>query len=90
MKEINQRLHTIEEEHKEVEGHYRQLMLYVPNVVSPDTPVGGSDHDNVEIKRVGEPTTFAFEPKDHVALGELHQMIDLPAALRLPAAAITT
>ncbi len=82
VKEINQRLHTIEEEHKEVEGHYRQLMLYVPNVVSPDTPVGVSDHDNVEIKRVGEPTTFAFEPKDHVALGELHQMIDLPRGVK--------
>ncbi len=82
VKEINQRLSTIEDEHKVVESHFKQLMLYVPNVVSPDTPKGGSDHDNVEVKRMGEPTEFAFEPKDHVTLGELHQMIDIPRGVK--------
>lgn len=83
VKEINQRLSTVEEEHKEVETHYRQLMLHVPNVVSPDTPAGSSDHDNVEVRRAGEPTRFDFEPKDHVALGELHQMIDIPRGVKI-------
>ncbi|GIQ67887.1 MULTISPECIES: serine--tRNA ligase [Paenibacillaceae] len=83
VKEINQRLSTVEEEHKEVETHYRQLMLHVPNVVSPDTPAGSSDHDNVEVRGAGEPTRFDFEPKDHVALGELHQMIDIPRGVKI-------
>ncbi|GIO38508.1 serine--tRNA ligase [Paenibacillus antibioticophila] len=83
VKEINQQLSIIEDEHKEVESHYRQLMLHVPNVVSPDTPAGSSDQDNVEVRRVGEPTKFAFEPKDHVALGELHQMIDIPRGVKI-------
>lgn len=83
VKEINQRLSTVEEEHKEVETHYRQLMLHVPNVVSPDTSAGSSDHDNVEVRGAGEPTRFDFEPKDHVALGELHQMIDIPRGVKI-------
>lgn len=83
VKEINQQLSIIEDEHKEVESHYRQLMLHVPNVVSPDTPAGSSDQDNVEVRRVGEPTKFDFEPKDHVALGELHQMIDIPRGVKI-------
>ncbi|GIP17451.1 serine--tRNA ligase [Paenibacillus montaniterrae] len=82
VKKINQRLSTIEDEHKEVESQYHQLMLHVPNIVSPDTPIGVSDHDNVEIRRVGEPTTFAFEAKDHVTLGKLHQMIDIPRGVK--------
>lgn len=83
VKEINQRLSTAEEEHREVETHYRQLMLHVPNVVSPDTPSGSSDHDNVEVRRIGEPTRFDFETKDHVSLGELHQMIDIPRGVKI-------
>lgn len=82
VKEINRRLSTIENEHKEVEAHYQQLMLYVPNVVSPDTPKGQSDKDNVEVKVVGNPTGFNFVPRDHVTLGELHHMIDVPRGVK--------
>ncbi|WP_103108534.1 serine--tRNA ligase [Brevibacillus reuszeri] len=82
VKEINSRLSTTENEHKEVERQYKNLMMYVPNVVSPDTPKGLSDKDNVEVKRVGEPTSFNFEPKDHVTLGELHKMIDIPRGVK--------
>jgi len=82
VKEINSRLTTIENEHKEVEAKYQHLMMYVPNVVSPGTPRGLSDKDNVEIKTVGVPTHFNFEPKDHVTLGQLHNMIDIPRGVK--------
>lgn len=82
MKEINKRISTLENDHKEVHQHYTNLLLYVPNIVSPDTPIGLSDQDNVEVKRFGEPTSFAFEPKDHVTLGELHRMIDIPRGVK--------
>ncbi|SFF18114.1 seryl-tRNA synthetase [Paenibacillus catalpae] len=82
MKKINHRLAALEKEHKTVHDQYSNLMLVVPNIVSPDTPVGLSDQDNVEVRRVGEPTGFAFEAKDHVKLGELHRMIDIPRGVR--------
>ncbi|MFC0215578.1 serine--tRNA ligase [Paenibacillus chartarius] len=82
VKEINNRLGTLEHEHKEIVKQYNHLMMYVPNVVSPETPIGLSDKDNVEVKRVGEPTRFNFEPKDHVTLGELHNMIDIPRGVK--------
>lgn len=60
----------------------RELMLRVPNVVSPDTPIGQSDANNVEIRRVGAPTVFDFEPADHVALGERHRLFDIRRGVR--------
>ncbi|TCM96921.1 seryl-tRNA synthetase [Paenibacillus sp. BK033] len=82
MKEINQRIASLENEHKAVQAEFADLIQIVPNIVSPDTPAGLSDQDNVEVKRVGEPPGFAFEIKDHVKLGELHQMINIPRGVK--------
>ncbi|MGG6311395.1 serine--tRNA ligase [Paenibacillus macerans] len=82
VKQINRRLNGLEAERQEAEREYLRLMQLVPNIVSPDTPKGLSDRDNVEMKRVGEPRDIGFEPKDHVALGQLHGMIDIPRGVR--------
>ncbi|MCT2194320.1 MULTISPECIES: serine--tRNA ligase [Paenibacillus] len=82
VKQLNRRLNGLEKELEEAEHEYRRLMLLVPNRVSPDTPKGRSDLDNVEVKRVGAPPTFEFTPRDHVALGELHRMIDIPRGVK--------
>lgn len=76
-KEINLRLAQAEEELAELLREFSRLMMLVPNVVSEDTPEGLSDADNVELRRVGEPPCFSFESKDHVKLGELHDLLDL-------------
>lgn len=82
VREVNRHLDTLEQEQREAEQRYRELMMLVPNRVSPDTPEGRSDQDNVEIKRVGKPRAFDFTPRDHVALGELHRMIDIPRGVK--------
>ena len=46
----------------------KELMLFVPNVVSDKTPIGVDDSENVEVKRVGEPTKFDFTPLDHITI----------------------
>jgi len=48
----------------------------VPNMADADVPVGPDESGNVVVRQVGEPPKFDFEPKDHVALGELHDVID--------------
>jgi seryl-tRNA synthetase len=49
-------------------------MLRVPSVPRPEVPVGRGEGDNVEIRRVGTPRKFEFQPKDHV---DLMQSLDL-------------
>jgi seryl-tRNA synthetase len=80
---INIQLSLVEADLSAADMHYNKLMLLVPNVISADTPIGLSDGDNVEVKRVGVPRSFDFEMKDHVTLGELHGIIDVPRGVKV-------
>jgi seryl-tRNA synthetase len=66
----------------EIERQWSQLMLLVPNVVSPATPRGASDADNVQVRQVGELPAFDYKPRSHVELGELHGLIDLARGVK--------
>ncbi|MFP3043335.1 serine--tRNA ligase [Treponema primitia] len=55
----------------------------VPNMAHPEAPLGKEDKDNLEIKRVGEPTKFDFEPVDHVKLGQDLDIIDFDSATKV-------
>jgi seryl-tRNA synthetase len=65
---------------------FERLMLQVPNVPAADVPDGLTDADSVEVRRWGEPVSFAFEPRDHVELGETLDLIDLKRAARIAGA----
>ncbi|WP_149094323.1 serine--tRNA ligase [Paenibacillus terrae] len=82
VKEINGQLDRLEAPQREVEEQFQQLMLMVPNIVSPDTPRGRSDEDNVELERIGTIPDLGFEPRDHMALGQLHSLIDVPRGVK--------
>ncbi|WNR43200.1 serine--tRNA ligase [Paenibacillus roseipurpureus] len=79
----NQILVKLEAELTTYMQRYDALMLKVPNLVSPDTPFGESDLDNVELRRVGEKPTFTFEPLDHVQLGEGLGIIDFARGVKV-------
>ncbi|MDR0487340.1 MAG: serine--tRNA ligase [Treponema sp.] len=55
----------------------------IPNMAHPDAPVGREDKDNLEVKRVGEPVKFNFEPSDHVKLGQELDIIDFDSATKV-------
>ena len=64
---------------KELEAEARKI----PNMAHPDAPLGREDKDNLEVKRVGEPTQFSFEPADHVKLGQDLDIIDFDSATKV-------
>src|ERR671933_855187 len=66
-----------------VEGRLREEMLKIPNMTHPDAPIGKDETENVEIRRIGEIPDFAFEPKDHVELGELLGIVDFEAGAKV-------
>jgi seryl-tRNA synthetase len=49
-------------------------------------PAGKSADDNVEVRKVGVPPTFAFTPKDHVDLGEGLKQLDFDVAAKIAGA----
>src|SRR5262245_26485108 len=68
---------------EKVDAELGALALALPNVPDPGAPAGDSDEDAVEIKRVGEPPSFEFEPRDHLEIGTALGLIEIEAAARL-------
>jgi seryl-tRNA synthetase len=82
VRELNNRLNLLEADLNEAERCCRELMLLAPNPVSQDTPIGHDDNDNVELRLNGAVPEFGFTPRDHVELGELHDIIDIPRGVK--------
>ncbi|HEX8623432.1 MAG TPA: serine--tRNA ligase [Allosphingosinicella sp.] len=52
-------------------------MLKVPNIPWEGAPVGPDESFNTVVRTEGEPPSFDFEPRDHVALVEMNDWADL-------------
>jgi seryl-tRNA synthetase len=83
MRQVGDRIKELDEEIRAVEEQLNELVLSVPNIPHESVPVGASEEDNVEIRRVGEPTSFAFEPKPHWEIGEQLGILDFEAAAKV-------
>ncbi len=73
----------LEGELEQIQGRLNELLLGIPNVPHESVPAGRSADDNVEVRRVGEPRRFDFEPKDHVDVGEGLGMLDFATATKI-------
>ncbi len=82
-KALKERIAALEAEAAEVEARLDEEGRKIPNMAHPAAPIGKEDKDNLEVKRVGEPTKFDFTPKDHVELGQALDIIDFDAATRV-------
>ncbi|MCF4009880.1 serine--tRNA ligase [Rheinheimera sp. UJ63] len=61
-----------------------KIALSLPNLPDASVPIGADEQANVEVRRVGEPATFPFPVKDHVALGEAYaEGLDFESAVKL-------
>ena len=73
---------VLEPQLEEAETALATLLAVTPNVPHPSAPDGATEEDAQEIRRIGELPSFDFEPRDHVALGELLGMLDVERAVR--------
>ncbi len=62
------------------------VLAGIPNLPAADVPDGKDEHDNKEIRRIGSPRNFAFDPKDHVVIGEGLGQMDFAAAAKMSGA----
>ena len=75
-KQIKDEISKVEAEEKDTANKLEEAARQIPNMVHPQAPVGKLDTENLEVKKVGTPRKFDFEPKDHVELGESLDIID--------------
>lgn len=81
-KRIKEELEGLEDRLKAAKIHLEQELLKIPNLPTPEVPIGGEEDFEV-IKTVGEPRVFDFKVRDHLELGELLDIIDIPRAAKV-------
>ena len=81
-----QQIKGLESQLDEVEQQRSALLLTMPNLPHASIPYGKSAEDNVEVRRVGDPRRFEFEPKPHWDLGPELGIIDFERATRMSGA----
>jgi len=83
MARLKKRVKELEDLTSDLEPKFNELILRVPQPPADEVPLGEDDTENVELRRVGETPQFDFEMRDHMQLGELLDIIDMPRGVKL-------
>jgi seryl-tRNA synthetase len=81
--QIKEKMSILEAELILFENQLHTVLSFIPNLPATDCPDGGSEEDNVEIRRHGEPGNYSFAPKQHFDLGEALKMMDFERATKM-------
>jgi seryl-tRNA synthetase len=87
-KEIAAQVKALQADADEAQVELDTLLRTIGNVVEPEVPSGGED-DYVVLETVGAPRDFAaegFEPRDHLALAEGLDAIDMARGAKVAGA----
>lgn len=82
-REVKDEIRETEAEHDRLAAQLRELLLVVPNLPRDAAPDGDSEEHAVQVRSHGQPPEFAFEPQDHVDLGEALGILDFGRATKL-------
>ena len=83
MKVVSQQIKDKEEALRAVEEKLFQFAATIPNLPDPEVPVGATDEQNVEVRRVGDPPRFDFQAKAHWDLCPPLGIMDLERATKI-------
>lgn len=74
-----------EEGERRLDKELHDLLAGIPNTPLPDVPVG-DEKANKELRKVGTPIKFPFQPKQHFEIGEALGLMDFETAAKLSGA----
>jgi len=82
-KRVKQELDEKEKNLNKLSQELNELLLKIPNPAKKDVKPGKNDTENDILRKVGIPKKFNFVPKDHLALGEALDIIDVERASKI-------
>ncbi|MEG2073620.1 MAG: serine--tRNA ligase [Angelakisella sp.] len=83
MKQLSEEIKLLSEELGTLEQKQSELRYSIPNIPQDDVPIGKDDTDNLELRRYGEPTKFAYEPQAHWDIGAKLGILDPETAAKV-------
>lgn len=86
MKNVSQKIKSIDCELSEIEQKFRDFLLLIPNMPHESVVIGADEKDNPVVKKWGAPPDFSFEPKAHWDIGEGLKILDFERAARMTGA----
>jgi len=86
---IKEWLSGAEAEERRLDKALEDALAVLPNVPLHDVPVGADEHDNVEVRKVGEPRPRSMWTREHFEIGETLGMMDFERAARLSGSRFT-
>ena len=86
MREVGAKIKSLDEELEEVEATVKDMASRLPNLPNPTIPVGPDESANVELRKVGTPREFNFEPKAHWDIGEDLGILDFDRGAKVSGA----
>jgi seryl-tRNA synthetase len=89
MREVSNRIKVLDEELRQVDDELNGVLMTVPNLPDPSTPLGRSEDDNVVVRSWGDPQPFAFPAKPHWEIGEGLGILDFERAAKITGARFT-
>lgn len=82
-KEIPGKIEKSQIKRRKLEDEIKKLMLQIPNIIHKSVPIGKSDKENKEIKKIGKPRKFDFPVKSHIELGENLGILDFDTSAKI-------
>jgi len=73
----------VQEKAREAEESLYSVALAIPNFPDDSVPEGADEDANVELRKVLEPRSFDFTPKEHWELSEINGWIDFERGVKL-------
>lgn len=86
MRAVGQQIKQLDEELVTVQEQVKDMASRLPNLPNPTIPMSMNEEDAVEIKKVGTPREFAFEPKAHWDIGEDLDILDFERGAKVAGA----
>lgn len=83
MKALSEEIKALDAVVETLELELQALMLQVPNVPAPNSPIGETEKENRAYRIWGSPKTFQYEPKAHWDIGETLNILDFERATKV-------
>jgi len=89
MREVGDRIKELDEQLREMDVQVEELTLAIPNLPNESVPVGASEEENVELRRIGEVPSFDYEPKAHYDIAHELGILDFERAAKVTGSRFT-
>ncbi|WP_261303412.1 serine--tRNA ligase [Paenibacillus andongensis] len=83
MKVVGDRIKELDDEIRLLDESLQQILLSIPNMPHASVPVGRTEEENVELRRVGEIPQFDYEVKPHWEVAQELGILDFEAAAKV-------